>query len=376
MRVALNGWFLVSPATGTGQYLGHLVAAAKPLAQEYGIDLVVITPTREQELAGAKTELPLLPGNLGKVEFEHITFPRACARFRFDLAHVPHFGPPLFPTVPTIVTIHDLIPMVLAQYRGSIGVRLYTRIAALAARRAAMIIADSENSRSDIVNHLHISPDRVQVIYLAADSRFQPQRDPMEVERVRQEYGLPSKFILYLGGFDVRKNLRLLVDAFGALPGDMRAEWKLVIAGRLPERDTPFFPDPRRGAGRDVVFIGHVKEQDKAIVYSSAGLFAFPSRYEGFGLPPLEAMACGTPVICSSTGSLPEVVGEGGLLLDPSDSFAWTRAIASLLSDEPRRREFREKGLDQAAKFSWDKTARQTLAVYRKAAFSNGPPGP
>lgn len=370
MRVALNGLFLRSPSTGTGQYLSHLLAAEEPLAQEEGIELVAVTPTAERAPEGAILAHPMLAGNLGKAEFEHISFPRACAAFRFDVAHVPHFGPPLFPTVPTVVTIHDLIPMVLPEYRGTAGVRLYTRIAALSARRAAKIIADSENSRRDIIKRLHIPPERVNVIYLAADSRFRPDIDPAELARVRQTYSLPPKFVLYLGGFDTRKNVRLLVEAFGALANDKREVWKLVIAGRLPERGTALFPDPRVGARSDVMFAGHVKEEDKAAIYAAAGLFVFPSLYEGFGLPPLEAMACGTPVLCSRAGSLPEVVGEGGVLVDPRDLPAWTAALDRLIGDDAFRGELSEKGLTQSTKFSWEGTARATFAIYREAVRS------
>lgn len=365
MRVALNGLFLDSPSTGTGQYVRHLLAAAGQLADEQGIELVAVTPTVDRAPEGSILAHPWLPGNLGKVEFEHINFPRACAASRFDLAHVPHFGPPLFPTIPTVVTIHDLIPLVLPEYKGSALVTLYTRIAALSSRRAARIIADSENSRQDIIKLLHVPPERVKVIYLAADSRFRPDINPTELARVRQSYGLPLKFVLYLGGFDVRKNVRLFIEAFGALPKAGTSDWKLVVAGRLPESDTAFFPDPRVGAGTDVLFVGEVKEDDKPALYALASLFVFPSRYEGFGLPPLEAMACGTPVLCSRAGSLPEVVGAGGVLVEPTDLSGWTAALDRLLNDDSSRRELTEKALTQSKKFSWESTIEETFAIYR-----------
>jgi glycosyltransferase involved in cell wall biosynthesis len=365
MRVALNGWFLDSPATGTGQYLRHLVAAGVKLSQEDGVELALILPRADAIVTSAFCiARPRLSGNLAKVEFEQITFPRASRIRHFAVAHVPHFGPPLFPSIPTIVTIHDLIPLVLPQYRGSLAVRMYTQLAAIGARRATVVIADSQASRNDILAHLQIRPERVRVIYLAADAGFRPVRDPQEIARVRIKYQLPEQFILYLGGFDVRKNVRVLTEAFSALQKESAAGWKLVIAGRLPHVNTPFFPDPRVGAGTNVQFIGYVAEEDKPALYSSARLLAYPSRYEGFGLPPLEAMACGTPVICAKTGSLPEVVADGGILVNPFDVAAWIQGIRAVLSDNARWSELRARGLAQSNRFSWERAARETLDVY------------
>ncbi len=283
------------------------------------------------------------------------------------MAHVPHFGPPLFSTVPVVVTIHDLIPLVLPAYRGSLAVRAYTALAAQSARRARMIIADSEASRRDILARLRVAPERVRVVYLAASPRYHPA-DRVEIARVRARYHLPERFVLYLGGFDVRKNVRLLVDAFESLP-DQRVGWKLVLAGQIPEPASDFFPDPRPGASSAVLCIGHVAEEDKPALYSAAGLFAYPSLYEGFGLPPLEAMACGTPVICSDSSSLPEIVGEAGMMVGPSNGQAWAAALRALIRDEAARSELSGRGIERAAKFSWERTAKETLEVYQAASI-------
>ena len=312
---------------------------------------------------------------LAKLWFEQVSFPLACRRF--DLAHVPYFGSPLFPTTPTVVTIHDLIPLILPAYRGSLLVRAYTRLVAAAARRADAVIADSQASKRDIVRLLGMPSHRVHVVYLAASEHFRPVKDAALLEAVRRKYGLPDRYILYLGGFDCRKNVATLIQAFAHLPICRPADLKLVIAGRLPERDTPFFPNPRRlaeelGLEERVVFTGWVAEEDKPALYSGAMAFVFPSLYEGFGLPVLEAMACGALVLASDRASLPEVVGEGGLLVDPTDVDGLAAAMERLLTDEGLRAELRERALAQAAKFSWEKTARETLAVYRKAVSDVG----
>lgn len=370
MRVAINGWFLNSPATGTGQYLRHLIETAGPMGMEEGIELELIAPRALPAGAPVSVQRPFFEGKLAKVEFEHVTFPRSAKALNFTLAHIPHFGPPLYPSVPTLVTIHDLIPLLLPEYRKSPAVRLYTRLAAYGAQKANLIIADSEASRRDISKYLRIPDDRMRVIYLGVDSIFKPVIDRDELERVRTKYKLPPKFLLYLGGFDVRKNVSSLVDAFTALSKERMEGWKLVIAGRLPDAFTAFFPDPCPGGTVDVNFIGHVEEEDKPALYSSARLFAYPSRYEGFGLPPLEAMACGVPVVSSNSSSLPEVIGDGGILLDPFATAEWANVFRVVLEDDTRWRELRQRGLDQSAKFSWAKTARETLDLYRQMAAS------
>ncbi len=382
MRIGLNALFLDRQTTGSGQYVRHLVHELVKIGEgsHYFLGL---TPGRDENdefrppTSGFRIVRTPLPGwsrNLTKVWFEQVTFPRLCLREGVDLAHVPYFASPLVPTTPMVVTIHDLIPLLLPAYRGSALVRLYTRLVALAARRADLVLTDSHSSKKDIVRHLRLPPDRVQAIYLAADDIFRPAEDEGHLEKIQDKYGLPPDYILYLGGFDQRKNVPTLLEAFSLVASD---GLYLVVAGRLPEVDTAFFPDPRRGAQKlsladRVIFTGWVAEEDKPALYSGALLFVFPSLYEGFGLPPLEALACGTPVVASCTGSLPEIVGQGGILVDPEDVEGLAAAMRKILSDDDLRAELREKGLAHAAAFNWEKTARETLDAYRRVVSNTG----
>jgi glycosyltransferase involved in cell wall biosynthesis len=247
--------------------------------------------------------------------------------------------------------VHDLIPLLLPAYRGGVSQRAYTSLVSRTARRADLVLTDSQASRQDIVQHLHIPADRVQAVLLAADERFQPVTDPAELARVRERYALPGgrgdpapaeRFILYLGGFDVRKNVAGLVRAYariGVLPAygkDGNAPVRLVIAGKLPTADTPFTPDPRRiaaeaGVADRVQFTGWVDEADKAALVSLASLFVFPSLYEGFGLPVAEAAACGAPVLTSNRSSLPEAA-PGAVLVDPENVDSLALAMAEALA--------------------------------------------
>ncbi|GIL15269.1 MAG: glycosyl transferase family 1 [Chloroflexota bacterium] len=367
MRVALNGLFLREPATGTGQYLRELVAALRALAAED--EFTFIAPR-----AHADAPAPVLVAstrarreNLSKLEFEQWTFPRAARENHFDLAHVPHWGAPLFSKIPTVVTIHDLIPLALPAYRGATRVRLYTKLVSAAAQRARAVLADSEASARDIEKYLRLPRAKIHVVHLAAHSRFHAAIPASELTRVRAKYALPEQFVLYLGGFDARKNVARLIEAFAGL---QTGDWYLTLAGKLPNHDSAFFPDPRRlvaerRLANRVVFPGFIAEADKPALYALARVFLYASEYEGFGLPPLEALACGTPVICANTSSLPEVVGDAGILLAPTDTDAWRDALRTTLTQETQWARLRALGLAQARKFSWARAARETLAVYR-----------
>lgn len=364
MRVAINGLFLDAPATGTGQYLRELVGALRQLAPHD--EFVFVAPHADPS---APTPLRVAPPrarqrNLAKLEFEQLTFPRAARSF--DVAHVPHFAPPLLPLSPTVITIHDVIPLVMPAYASSRRVRLYNRLVALAARRAPVVLADSEASARDIESHLMLPRAKIRVVYLAANTLFHPPL-PTEIARARAKYNLSDEFILYLGGFDVRKNLARVMETFAGLEND---QTRLVIAGKLPEQNSAFFPDPRAmaerfGVAARVTFPGFVADEDKPAIYAGARAFLFPSRYEGFGLPPLEAMSCGTPVLAANTASLPEVVGTAGILLHPDDARGWIQALRELLSNEILWNQQRARGLAQASQFSWARAARETLEVYR-----------
>ncbi len=361
MKVALNAWFADQPATGSGQYTLHLLPALRACAPDW--EFVPVPPSR-----GAPGRL--LGENLYKVAFEQREFSRAVRRLRADVAHVPYWGGPMWCAAPVVVTIHDLIPLVLPEYRGDWRVRMYMRLVAVSARRAAVVLTDSEASRRDILQHLRLDPDRVRTVYLAADEAYRPQ-PPDAVEAVHRRLGLPPRYVLYFGGFDVRKNLGAVFGAFARVAARV-PDVALVVAGRLPPRDTPFTPDPRRlareaGVADRTVFANWVDEADKPALYAGADALLFPSRYEGFGLPPLEAMACGTPVIASRAASLPEIVGDGGLLYDPDDTTGMAEGLLAVLTDGPTRAALAEKALAQARRFSWARTAEETLRAYEFA---------
>jgi glycosyltransferase involved in cell wall biosynthesis len=377
MRIALNGWFLVHAAhTGTGQYARALVEWLPRVAPQHEYHAVIPASPGVPPPAGLDVRVRSIPcggSNLDKVRFEQVLFPRACRALQADLAHVPHWAPPLASPAAIVVTIHDLIPRLLPEYRGGPFVRLYTALVAAATQGAAMVLADSEASRRDIGQHLGLPRARVRTVYLAADARYTPRRDSLADEAVRQKYDLPEGYALYLGGFDARKNVRALLSAWTWAAGAVGEAYPLVLAGQLPKPGGRLFEDFVRLAQElevadTVKFIGHVDEADKPALYRGAMVFAFPSRYEGFGLPPLEAMACGVPVVCGNGGSLPEVVGDAGYVIPPDDTRAFGAAILTCIVEPAVSENLRARGLAQAKTFSWEKTARETVAVYEAVA--------
>ena len=380
MRVGLNALFLARPLTGSGRYVRHLVEELARLGR--GHEYLLFGPAGAQpaELAWRSVRTPFDSWSeiLAKVWFEQVGFPRACRRAGVDVAHYPYFAAPLAGLRPVIVTAHDLIPMLFPQYRGSARVRLYTALVAASARRASLVITDSAASRDDVVRRLGVPEERVRVIYLAADERFRPAADPAAVDAARRRYGLPDEYLLYLGGLDYRKNVPRLLQAY-ALAHREGLALPLVVAGSLP-RPSALFPDlrgevERLGLSSSVVFCGPGADEDTPLLFQAATAFVYPSLYEGFGLPPLEAMACGTPVVCANSSSLPEVVGDAALTVDPTDVTGLAAALRTIARDAGLREDLRGRGLARAAQFSWRRTAEETLAAYEEASqrFARSP---
>ncbi len=377
MRVALGGWFWDRPETGSGQYLRYLTAALADVAPaSQFVVLMPSPPVPEAATCAANVEFIVTPGkhtHLGKVWWEQVTLPRAAQRLGVDLLHVPYWAPPFHAALPTVITVHDLIPLLLKPYRGGLLVRFYTAFVSASSPRATLLLTDSEASRRDIIAHLRVSPARVQTVYLAVDGMYSDLSGfPKPDRSILEQLGIQPGYILYLGGFDVRKNVRGVCAAFARVCQEVKAA-HLVIAGKLPAVDSEFTPDPRRlvqEAGlpaERVHFIGFVPESAKPALYRQARVFVFPSLYEGFGLPPLESLACGTPVVGSRAASLPEVVRDAGVLIDPADVDGIAAALIRLLTDDAFHAELRRRALLRAARFTWEMTARGTYTAYEKA---------
>ncbi len=352
---------------GIGRYVVNLARAMTPLlAPDEHLTLLrdpaQPSPWDLSALAGERVRVldaPLSPFSLR----QQWAVPRLLARLEADLYHSPYYLMPYRPGMLTVLTVYDLIPLLFPR-QATLQARLFFRWAtALALRAARHVIAVSEATRRDVLRYFHVPPDRVSVIPAAADPAF-CSRPPAEMEALRRRYSLPECFVLYVGSNKPHKNLTRLVEAWAQV-AEHGIRNPLLIAGPWDPR----YPEPRRRAEQlgleNIRWLGPVPEADLPALYSAATLFVFPSLYEGFGLPVLEAMACGAPVVCSNTSSLPEVAGDAALRVDPTDVRALAAAITELLTSPARRVEMKERGLQQAARFSWRHTAVLTLKVYR-----------
>ncbi|MCX5885752.1 MAG: glycosyltransferase family 1 protein [Proteobacteria bacterium] len=366
---------------GIGRYIVSLASALAQVSPDLSISLLDDTSVSSTHLT-----LPELPRIACPVSpfsiLQQWIVPKKLRKAGATLYHSPYYLMPYFSWVPTVLTCHDLIPLVYPQYFTS-GQRLIFRLAHILALKAARkVIAVSHATKADLIRYFSVDPQRIAVIPEAADTCFQPQL-PDRIAAVLRKYALPEKYVLYVGSNKPHKNLQRLIEAWKIVSFGIRGSGlgicqipqspvpnpqspiKLVIAGHWDER----YPEAKKlseesGLKDKVLFIGPVEDFDLPALYSGAQLFVFPSLYEGFGLPVIEAMACGVPVLCSSVSSLPEVAGDAALLVDPQDVATLATAISQVLTDDGLRGQMREKGLRQSAQFSWKRTAQETLKVY------------
>jgi glycosyltransferase involved in cell wall biosynthesis len=319
----------------------------------------------------AENFVPVVDDSAGYSLREHVSLPLKLRRLGAQLLHSPHYVVPLLCTTPSIVTIHDCIHLLFPQYLPNRMAWRYARfMMGHAIRRSALVLTVSEASRRDILAfYPDADPARLQVVPNAIDEALLEEPDAEEMARVRERYQIRGRFVLYAGNIKPHKNLERLVAAFGLLKqraglGDL----KLLIIGDEINR----FGYLRRsmeaaGVRQDVRFFGFVPDTTLAALYRLASVFAFPSLYEGFGLPPLEAMACGTPVVTSRISSLPEVVGDAAVLVDPYSVEDIARGLQSVLEDEALRADLITRGRARAQQFSWERSAKAIHAGYMKA---------
>ncbi|MFQ6100789.1 MAG: glycosyltransferase family 4 protein [Anaerolineae bacterium] len=321
-------------------------------------------PTRTVALGYKPWRMLVWLGQLGHIGFDRL-LPGA------ELFHATeHLLLPLR-GIPTVLTVHDLIFRHLPAHHKPLNRWYLNAGLPFYCRRATHIIAISECTRRDLIAAYDVPPEKVTVIYEAADSRFRPQ-PPETVAAVQARYGLPERYLLFVGTIEPRKNLARLLGSFEAVHAEGLTDG-LVIVGRRGWLYGDFFARLERSPVRDaVIFPGYVPDEHLPALYAGAQALALPSLYEGFGLPVLEAMACGTPVACSDTSSLPEVAGDAALLFNPNEVESITAALRRLLRDADLRTDLRRRGFEQAARFSWKRVAAETRAVYDRLLGCEG----
>lgn len=348
-RVAIDLQAANGQPTGIGGYAAELVQALRQYTDtevvpvDWGRDPVMHVPRR--------------------LQWQQVELPARARRSGAALLHVTGFDAPLWRPLPTVLTVHDLIGMHFPGNLPPVARFYWSRWLPWSVRWVPHVVADSECTKRDIVRLLGVEPDRVTVTPLAAHERFAPQ--PADaVELLRRRLALPDRFVLYLGTLEPRKGIDTLLDAWAQIAA-RHEDVLLVIGGKAGWYAERLHAQAQRlGLAERVRWLDYVPPSDLPLLYTAAEVFVFPSRYEGFGLPPLEAMACGTPVVTSGAASLPEVVGDAGIMIPAANATALAHALHLVLTQPALQVELRRRGLKQSRLFSWQRTALETRAVY------------
>ena len=304
---------------------------------------------------------------------EQFRIPWVLMREKPDVFHAPHYVLPVAVRCRSVVTIHDCIHLMFPQYLPNRAAYAYARASMwISAKRSDRILTVSEASKRDILHFFNVPPDKISVVYNAIDERFWVEPDPEDAARVRERFQLDHGFVLYAGTIKPHKNLVRLIEAFAELRKGEFEELKLLIIGDEISK----LPALRRAVHshklhKHVRFLGFVPDDTLAVLYRLAAVFVFPSLYEGFGLPPLEAMASGTPVVTSNVSSLPEVAGDAAILVDPYDVGSIVQGVRRVLTDPQLAAELRRKGLVRARDFSWERSVSRTHDIYKLVGSRN-----
>ncbi len=372
MRIAIDATSIPRLMAGAGVYTDNLIRALARVDSEN--EYVIFAKTVAFDaLARERPSFRVVhaggSSRLTRLVWEQFVLPWQLRAQRIDVLHSPHHTTPMLPTrCPRVVTFHDLTFFILPERYPRRRVLYFRSISWAAAKAATMLICPSSAVRDDIVRILHVPSERVRPIAEAAAPAFRVIKEKAAVNNVRLKYLLPDKYVLSVGSLEPGKNRATLLKAFAELR-DRGLEHSLVITGqRAWKYGSDFHLAEELGLKGRVVFTGYIAPEDMPALYNGADLFVFPSLYEGFGLPVVEAMACGVPVVASNVSSIPEVAGDAASLVDPYDRDALCDAMERILKDPGLHAVLRRRGLERAATFSWEKAAREHIAVYSEAA--------
>ncbi len=365
MRIGIDARLVYYSRAGIGQYIQGLV---KGLSECDENNEFVLLQSRKDTtvLADEPNFFRKSLWTPSHHRLEQLVLPFEISPLRLDILHSPDFIPPFRRDYKSVITVHDLAFILYPHFLTQESARYYGQIDR-AVRHADHIIADSQSTKRDIINFLGVAESKVTVIYAAAASMYQPVTDNRSLKGVQEKYGVDRPFVLFVSTIEPRKNLPTLLRAFRRLLDDYKLDVKLTVVGQRGWFCGEVFAVTESlNLGDEVAFLGHVPTEDLVLLYNTAEALVHPSYYEGFGLPPLEAMACGTPTIVANVSSLPEVVGDASLLVAPDHVEGWTVAMWRVLTDDSLHSELSAKGLKRAQLFSWKKAARATLDLYKR----------
>jgi glycosyltransferase involved in cell wall biosynthesis len=374
VRIVIDYTPAVHQGAGIGRHTRGLVSALAPHATGHDVTLLVFgrPPDRQTPVAppGASVRVVPLPNRWLTLGWHRLGLPLPVEWLSgpADLYHASDFVLPPVRNARSLLTVHDL-SFLTAPDCADAGLRAYlSRVVPRSVARASHVLADSESTRRDLIHLLGVPPDRVTVVYPGVEARFQPEQDAATLARVRQRYAIgDGPFVLGVGTLEPRKNWPALIRAWTRLRQAGGLPHRLVIAGGKGWLVEGIFAAAQASPYRnDLLFTGFVDDADLPALYAAADVFAFPSRYEGFGIPVVEALACGTPVVCANNSSLPEAAGNAALLVAADDDTALAAALQRVIKDQALRRRLRAAGLAQAARFTWQSAAAALWQTYER----------
>ncbi len=374
MRIGIDARITHYTGGGISQYTIHLARALARLSQADEFVLLQSRKDRRQLVHGPNVRrASLWTPSHHRFEQEALQVELPLRRLGLDLLHSTDFIPPLrVNSFKSIITVHDLAFLRWPHFLTEDSARYYGQVDA-AVERADHIIAVSESTKNDLVKLLGAPRDKITVVYEAADPIYRPMPREEALASMRSKYPLPEEFILFVSTIEPRKNIATLLHAYRRLLDSYKVSASLVLAGATGWLSQQIFDTVEElGLQQHVTFLGRVQNGDLVYLYNLARCLAHPAYYEGFGLTPLEALACGTPAVVSNVSSLPEVVGDAALLIDPNNEEELAIALHRLLCDDGLRASLRAKGLARARTFTWERAAEETLAVYQRTCHQTG----
>lgn len=363
MHIGIDARFLQGPNTGVTNYLNNLLSGISRIDKDN--DYTVFLSDRSYApRVPSSGNFKVRVNTSNSFVWKNIWLPKEVKMLGIDLVHFPAYTGSIACVGNNVVTVHDLIHKVNPGWF-SLKERLLINLpVSIAIKKADAIIADSESTKRDIIKYYNLREDKITVTLLAADSTFSPINDINRIDKLKKKYSIDSDFILNVGVLFKRRNIERLIEAFALLRRDKNSSLKLVIAGpgrKYFDLESIIGKNAVRG---EVIYLGYVDQDDLPLLYNACTFFVYPSLYEGFGLPVLEAMSCSKPVITSNVSSLPEILGDSGILIDPYDTQSLYRAMHKLANDAKLREELGVRALERSKCFSWDKMAAETIQIY------------
>jgi glycosyltransferase involved in cell wall biosynthesis len=354
MRIGIDTQSIIAQKTGLGGYVQNLISALKKIDSKN--EYIFLSSNKKGDLTTP-----------ARIWWDQVVFPARALFKKVDIIHKPAFSAPVFCPRKTVVTVPDLIGKLYPENFSPTSRFYWAYLLPFSLKKAHKIIAISKNTKQDIMSLLKIPEEKIVVIHLAVGKEFRPIVDIDKIASIKKKYNTGDKFILDVGTLEPRKNLPFLVKAFDLAIKKGKIEHNLVLTGKKGWYYEDLFNLIQElHLENRVILPGYVSDEDLPVLYNAADLFCFPSLYEGFGLTPLEAMASGTPVIAAKNSSIPEVVGDAGILLATKEETLWAENIIKVLSNPKILTDLRNRGLKRAQKFSWEKTARETIKIYNE----------